>query len=77
MPSLSRLTRNLVALVLLLATLPALAQDPEDGLLPVTQAFQLTADASQPGTVGLHWRIAPDYYLYPGGSSSSRPIRRP
>jgi thiol:disulfide interchange protein DsbD len=66
MPSLSRLTRNLVALVLLLATLPALAQDPEDGLLPVTQAFQLTADASQPGKVGLHWRIAPDYYLYRG-----------
>lgn len=47
----------------LFATLPALAQDEQE-LLPVTQAFHLTTDASQPGTVKLHWRIAPDYYLY-------------
>lgn len=66
MSLLSRLTRNLAALVLLLVALPALAQDAEDGLLPVTQAFQLTSDASQPGAVKLHWRIAPDYYLYRG-----------
>jgi thiol:disulfide interchange protein DsbD len=66
MSPLSRLTRNLAALVLLLAAVPAFAQDAEDGLLPVTQAFQLTSDASQPGSVGLHWRIAPDYYLYRG-----------
>ncbi|NII55206.1 protein-disulfide reductase DsbD [Luteibacter sp. SG786] len=49
----------------LFATLPALAQDEQE-LLPVTQAFHLTTDASQPGTVKLHWRIAPDYYLYRG-----------
>jgi thiol:disulfide interchange protein DsbD len=67
MSPLSRLARNLVAsLGLLLAVSPAFAQDPEDDLLPVTQAFHLTSDASQPGTVRLHWTIAPDYYLYRG-----------
>ncbi|UPG90780.1 protein-disulfide reductase DsbD [Luteibacter aegosomaticola] len=66
MPSFARLLRNLAALASLsLFALPALAQD-EDNLLPVTQAFHLTSDASQPGTVKLHWRIAPDYYLYRG-----------
>ena len=47
-----------------LISLPAFAQD--DGLLPVTQAFHLTADASKPGVVKLHWTIAPNYYLYRG-----------
>jgi len=47
-----------------LISVPAFAQD--DGLLPVTQAFHLTADASQAGVVKLHWAIAPDYYLYRG-----------
>lgn len=66
MPSLSRLARNLIAtFALLLVALPALAQD-EDDLLPVTEAFHLTSDPSQPGMVKLHWRIAPDYYLYRG-----------
>lgn len=66
MSSLSRFLRNLAAFAsLALFALPALAQD-EDNLLPVTQAFHLTTDASQPGTVKLHWRIAPDYYLYRG-----------
>jgi thiol:disulfide interchange protein DsbD len=55
----------LVASLGLFATLPALAQEEEE-LLPVTQAFHLTTDASQPGTLKLHWRIAPDYYLYRG-----------
>ncbi|MET0256133.1 MAG: protein-disulfide reductase DsbD [Luteibacter sp.] len=67
MSPISRLARNLVvAVALMLAALPALAQDPEDDLLPVTQAFRLTSDASQAGTVRLHWAIAPDYYLYRG-----------
>jgi thiol:disulfide interchange protein DsbD len=67
MSPISRLARNLVVSVsLLLAALPAFAQDPEDDLLPVTQAFHLTSDASKPGTVRLHWTIAPDYYLYRG-----------
>src|SRR4051812_48010745 len=66
MSSLRRLARNLVAVFgLLLVTLPAFAQS-EDDLLPVTEAFHLTSDASQPGMVKLHWRIAPDYYLYRG-----------
>ena len=66
MTSFARLVRNLVAgLGLLAVALPSLAQDDGD-LLPVTQAFQLTSDASQPGMVKLHWRIAPDYYLYRG-----------
>lgn len=66
MPSLPRFIRNLAALAsLALFALPALAQD-EDNLLPVTEAFHLTTDASQPGMVKLHWRIAPDYYLYRG-----------
>ncbi len=65
MTSFARLARNLVAGLALLAALPALAQGDDD-LLPVTQAFHLTSDASQPGMVKLHWRIAPDYYLYRG-----------
>jgi thiol:disulfide interchange protein DsbD len=66
MSSLRRLARNLVAVFgLLLVTLPAFAQSDDD-LLPVTEAFHLTSDASQPGMVKLHWRIAPDYYLYRG-----------
>ena len=59
-------TRLLTLLCLLLATLPALAQDDLDGLLPVTEAYKLTADAATPGVVKLHWTIAPDYYLYRG-----------
>ena len=61
----SRLARHLLAAVALAAAFPALAQD-DDNLLPVTEAFHLTSDASQPGMVKLHWKIAPDYYLYRG-----------
>jgi thiol:disulfide interchange protein len=60
---LSALRAWLVGLTLLFA-LPAAAQD--DGLLPVTDAFHLTADAATPGVLHLHWKIAPDYYLYRG-----------
>jgi len=51
-----------------LLALPAAArpQDPEDGLLPVTEAYRLGADAATPGVLKLHWTIAPDYYLYRG-----------
>src|SRR4051812_41215055 len=53
MSSFRRLARKLVAtLALLLVALPALAQNDDD-LLPVTQAFRLTSDASQPGMVKL------------------------
>jgi len=58
--------RFLTLLCLLFAALPVLAQDDLDGLLPVTEAYKLTADATTPGVVKLHWTIAPDYYLYRG-----------
>ena len=63
------LSRHLAACLLVLATLlaavpVALAQD--GGILPVTEAYRLKADASTPGVLKLHWTIAPDYYLYRG-----------
>ncbi|HEV7491077.1 MAG TPA: protein-disulfide reductase DsbD [Rhodanobacteraceae bacterium] len=36
----------------------------EDDLLPVEQAFKLTAKIAERGKIALHWDIAPDYYLY-------------
>jgi thiol:disulfide interchange protein DsbD len=44
----------------------ALAQNtsPGDGLLPVTQAFALKPTIAKPGTIALHFDIAPHYYLY-------------
>ncbi|MEP6898017.1 MAG: protein-disulfide reductase DsbD domain-containing protein [Rhodanobacter sp.] len=36
------------------------------GLLPIDQAYQLTANVSTPGVITLHWAIAPQYYLYRG-----------
>ncbi|HEU4670369.1 MAG TPA: protein-disulfide reductase DsbD [Dyella sp.] len=60
-----RLVARLLLAALALAALPAPAQDAS-GLLPVTEAYKLGADASQPGVLKLHWDIAPDYYLYRG-----------
>ncbi|MGY3041196.1 thiol:disulfide interchange protein [Rhodanobacter sp. TND4EL1] len=57
--------RLLVWLGLLLVAGPALAQDTAD-LLPVTEAYKLSADTATPGVLKLHWTIAPDYYLYRG-----------
>ena len=52
---------------LLAALLPAaFAQAQDNNILPVTAAYKLSADASTPGTLKLHWTIAPDYYLYRG-----------
>lgn len=42
------------------------ASHAQDGILPVTAAYQLRADAGTPGVLKLHWTIAPDYYLYRG-----------
>ncbi|WP_266170415.1 protein-disulfide reductase DsbD family protein [Dyella subtropica] len=58
--------RLLTLFGLLLGSTPLLAQDDMDGLLPVTEAYKLSADASTPGVLKLHWTIAPDYYLYRG-----------
>jgi len=51
--------------VLLAGAQTVLAQDTAD-LLPVTEAYKLSTDASSPGVLKLHWTIAPDYYLYRG-----------
>ena len=51
------------ALLLLGASVPALAID-EDDLLPVDQAFALDARATGRDRIELHWRIAGGYYLY-------------
>lgn len=68
-PMIGRLAARLPLLLALLCLAalarPCLAQE-DDGLLPVTQAYQLSADASTPGVLRLHWEIAPDYYLYRG-----------
>ncbi|GLQ45017.1 cytochrome c biogenesis protein [Dyella lipolytica] len=59
-------TRLLILAALLLGSaFSAFAQD-DSNLLPVTEAYKLTADASTPGVVKLHWTIAQDYYLYRG-----------
>ncbi len=62
-----RLAACLPVLAFLLLGLPsaAPAQDT-DNLLPVTEAYKLSADAATPGVLKLHWTIAPDYYLYRG-----------
>ncbi|MEO7067244.1 MAG: protein-disulfide reductase DsbD [Rhodanobacter sp.] len=57
--------RLIVWLCLCLGGLPVFAQDTVD-LLPVTEAYQLSTDASTAGVLKLHWKIAPDYYLYRG-----------
>ena len=49
--------------VLFLSSGIALAQSADD-LLPVEQAFALSAKVSEPGKIALHWEIAPEYYLY-------------
>ncbi|HKT27135.1 protein-disulfide reductase DsbD [Dyella sp.] len=61
-----RVAAYLFTLLMLLFGTRAFAQDAEDNLLPVTEAYKLSADASTPGVVKLHWDIAQDYYLYRG-----------
>ena len=61
------LIRLRLALVLLLA-LPAwaVAQAAPPELLQVSDAFRLSAQVVKPGSLHLHWTIAPHYYLYRG-----------
>lgn len=59
-----RWAKSLLLLGVLLATSTAFAQN--DNILPVTEAYKLSADASTPGVLKLHWTIAPNYYLYRG-----------
>ncbi|WP_212590151.1 protein-disulfide reductase DsbD N-terminal domain-containing protein, partial [Xanthomonas graminis] len=55
---------RIAALCLLaVAAFPALAISEKD-LLPVDQAFVLSAQAPERGRIELHWKIADGYYLY-------------
>jgi len=58
----SLIARLASLLALLCLALPAAAAD-DSGLLPVDQAFVLTAEATDQG-IALHWKIADGYYLY-------------
>ena len=58
------MTRWLLALLAALSfALPAKAVDEAD-LLPIDEAFALTATATERGRIELHWEIAEGYYLY-------------
>lgn len=67
-----RMTARLPGLAFLLLSLwcvlasVAFAQTQDDNILPVTEAYKFSADASTPVTLKLHWVIAQDYYLYRG-----------
>ncbi|MEO7149908.1 MAG: protein-disulfide reductase DsbD [Rhodanobacteraceae bacterium] len=65
MPLIRSLQRAFLPLAFLLLPAMAAAQNGGD-LLQVTDAFKLSARIAQPGTVQLHWDIAPHYYLYRG-----------
>src|SRR6476660_880540 len=56
--------RAVLVLIAACGVLPLAHAQSEDDLLPVEQAFKLTAKIAEPGKVALHWDIAPDYYLY-------------
>ena len=56
--------RHLIACLLALTVAAGAARAQEDELLPVEQAFALSAKISEAGKVALHWEIAPDYYMY-------------
>lgn len=62
----SLLTRILLSGWLLGLLAVATVSRAQDGILPVTAAYRLSADAGTPGVLRLHWTIAPDYYLYRG-----------
>ncbi|MBB3835714.1 thiol:disulfide interchange protein DsbD [Xanthomonas arboricola] len=57
------LAAPLFAVPLALVAPPAQAVSEAD-LLPVDQAFALTAQADSRDSIGLNWKIAPGYYLY-------------
>ncbi|WP_140909266.1 protein-disulfide reductase DsbD family protein [Cognatiluteimonas lumbrici] len=58
-PALALVAGALLALV----AAPSLAADPDD-LLPVDEAFALTASAPSRDRIELEWKIADGYYLY-------------
>lgn len=54
------------ALLFVAAGAHAQTASPGEGLLPVTEAFALKPVIAKPGTIALHFDIAPHYYLYRG-----------
>ena len=58
------MTRWLTALLALLLLAPTAQALDEADLLPIDEAFALSAKASERGRIELHWRIAEGYYLY-------------
>ncbi|HEX8777665.1 MAG TPA: protein-disulfide reductase DsbD [Rhodanobacter sp.] len=60
-----KLLRRAACLLLLALPAWALAQ-AAPALLQVTEAFRLSAQVAKPGSLHLHWTIAPHYYLYRG-----------
>ncbi len=63
MPASFRRLLGALALLPLFAALPAAAVDESD-LLPVDQAYVLSAEAAGPDAVKVRWDIADGYYLY-------------
>lgn len=55
---------SLLSLAALLWAAPALAAIDEADLLPVDEAFVLSARATAPDRIALSWKIADGYYLY-------------
>jgi len=58
------MTRWLLALLAALLFAPATQAVDEADLLPIDEAFALTAQATDRGRIELAWRIADGYYLY-------------
>lgn len=58
------MTRWLTALLALLLLAPTAQAVDEADLLPIDEAFALSAKATERGRIELHWRIAEGYYLY-------------
>jgi thiol:disulfide interchange protein len=62
--TLRRLIGALALLLSLSTTLPAVAAIDEDDLLPVDEAYVLSAEAAGPDSVAVRWQVAEGYYLY-------------
>ena len=58
------MTRWLLALAAALLLSPAVQAVDEDDLLPIDEAFALTAQANDRGRLEFTWKIADGYYLY-------------
>ncbi|KFN45543.1 protein-disulfide reductase DsbD family protein [Arenimonas metalli] len=58
------MTRWLLAALAALLLAPTAQAVDEADLLPIDQAFALSARATERGRIEFHWEIAPGYYLY-------------